>query len=122
MEVEEIECSPHEIILDVASLMRVMADKKGLALEVEYNGPIPNRIHSDPTRLRQILINLVGNAIKFTEDGTVRVVASLLRADSDSPELQFDVTDTGIGMSPTERSASMLDVTIIYPSRSVARN
>jgi len=99
MEVEQIECSPCQILSDVASLMRVRSSAKGLPLEIEYDGPIPQYIHSDPTRLRQILINLVGNAIKFTEAGKVRVLARLLDADSDEPKLKFDIVDTGIGMT-----------------------
>ena len=78
--------------------MRVRASAKGLPLEVQYSGPIPETIRCDPTRLRQILINLVANAIKFTEVGEVRVVVRLIEADSDNAKLQFDVIDTGIGM------------------------
>ena len=79
--------------------MRIRASAKGLALVIEYQGPIPQHIQSDPTRLRQILINLIGNAIKFTEVGEVRVVAQLLDAKSENPGMQFDISDTGIGMT-----------------------
>ena len=75
-------CSPCQIADEVVSLMRVRADAKSLSLQVEYRGPIPETIHTDPTRLRQILINLVGNAVKFTEPGGVRIVVRLL----DPPE------------------------------------
>lgn len=97
--VESTACSPSTIIAEVASLMRVRATGKGLTLEVEYNGALPEHIQSDPTRLRQILINLVGNAIKFTEVGGVRVVTSLQNAEQESPMLRVEVIDTGIGIS-----------------------
>ncbi len=99
LEIEHIQCSPCQIISEVVSLMRVPADAKNLPLEVEYDGPIPQSILSDPTRLRQILINLTGNAIKFTEVGEVRLVARLSDAQSDEPKIQFEVVDSGIGMT-----------------------
>src|SRR6267143_4219774 len=101
---EKIPCSPCRIICDLASIMRVKAGEKRLKLEVKIDGPIPQQIHSDPTRLRQILINLTGNAIKFTESGWVRLVVRLLNRDTESPQLCFEVTDSGIGMSPEQLS------------------
>ena len=85
--------------------MRVRALTKDLSLEVEYDGPIPQSIQTDPTRLRQILINLVGNAVKFTETGSVQLVVRLTAADGQPPKLQFDVIDTGIGMTAEDASA-----------------
>ena len=79
--------------------MRVRAAAKGLSLHVAFDGTIPDSIQSDPTRLRQILLNLVGNAVKFTKVGSVRLVVSLQEADANGPMLQFQVIDTGIGMS-----------------------
>ena len=99
LEVEHIQCSPCHILSEVASLMRVRATAKNLPLEIEYDGPIPHRIRSDPTRLRQILINLTSNAVKFTEVGKVRLVARLLGAECDDPTMQFKVVDSGIGMT-----------------------
>ena len=106
LDVEKISCSPAQVLSDVTILMSVRAKAKGLNLEVEYDGPIPSMIKSDPTRLRQILINLVGNAIKFTEVGSVRIVTRLCDANGSEPNLQFEVIDTGIGM--TEEQASHL--------------
>ncbi len=99
LEIEQIQCSPGQILSEVVSLMRVRAKAKGLPLEIEYDGPIPQTIESDPTRLRQILINLTGNAVKFTEVGKVRLVARLLDAKSDEPKMRFEVVDSGIGMT-----------------------
>ena len=82
--------------------MRGRADRKGLSLSIESEGPLPETILTDPTRLRQILVNLVGNAVKFTETGQVRVVTRLLHADGREPLLEFDVIDTGIGMTPAQ--------------------
>ena len=103
-EVERIACSPVELVHEVAALMKVRSAAKNLPLVVEYDGAIPKSIQCDPTRLRQILVNLVGNAIKFTEVGSVRlVVRSVLGGDTMS-RLQFDVIDTGIGMTPEQVS------------------
>ncbi len=99
LEVECIQCSPCQVLSEVVSLMRVPANSKNLSLEIQYDGPIPRSIQSDPTRLRQILINLTGNAVKFTEIGKVRLVARLLDAESDDPKMQFEVVDSGIGMT-----------------------
>jgi len=99
LDVERIQCSPCQVLSEVVSLMRVRATAKNLSLEIEYKRPIPESIQSDSTRLRQILINLIGNAIKFTEVGGVRLVACLLDADSDEAKMQFEVVDSGIGMT-----------------------
>jgi signal transduction histidine kinase/ActR/RegA family two-component response regulator len=101
MTIERIRCAPCQIIAEVASLMRVRADAKGLALEIKYRGAIPETIATDPTRLRQVLINVIGNAIKFTEVGGVRLLVELT-GDHEPPLLQFDVVDTGLGMSPAQ--------------------
>jgi PAS domain S-box-containing protein len=102
VEIEQIRFSPVQIMADLASLMRVRAASEGLSLEVEYDGVIPEFIQSDPTRLRQILINLVGNAIKFTQIGTVRLVVRLVHCENAETLLQFDVIDTGIGMTEAQ--------------------
>jgi CheY-like chemotaxis protein len=95
-------CSPRQIVSEVASLMRVPAATKNLSLDVDYIGPIPETIRSDRTRLRQILVNLIGNAIKFTEVGTVQLITRMLDADGDAPQIQFETIDTGIGMDTSE--------------------
>jgi signal transduction histidine kinase/DNA-binding NarL/FixJ family response regulator len=97
--VESIQTSPSQIVADVASLMRVRAVEKGLSFDIRYDGAIPETISSDPTRLRQILMNFVGNAIKFTERGGVRIVVRCEGSTGVSPRLVVDVIDTGIGMT-----------------------
>ncbi len=109
--VEKIPCSPSQIVADVASLMRVRAEAKGLPLNVRFDGAIPSTIESDPTRLRQILINLLGNAIKFTETGNVELVVRLLGGSGPSPWLQFEINDTGIGMNPSQLSKLFMPFT-----------
>ncbi|MFQ5699914.1 MAG: ATP-binding protein [Myxococcota bacterium] len=98
MTMECIPFSPLQLLLEVRSMMRVRAEEKGLMLDVDFATPIPSSVRGDPTRVRQILINLVGNAVKFSSAGTVRIVASL-RNEHGPPKLQFDVVDHGIGMS-----------------------
>jgi len=111
LDVERTTCSPVEVLADVASLMRVRARAKNIPLTLEYSGPIPAQIQSDSIRLRQILINLVGNAIKFTETGGVRVAACLVQSLGEPPRLRFDVIDTGIGMTPEQLTRLFLPFT-----------
>jgi signal transduction histidine kinase/ActR/RegA family two-component response regulator len=98
LDVECIPCSPRQLASDVITMVRERAEQKQLSLRLEFDGPFPARIESDPFRLRQVLINLVGNAIKFTSAGGVRLTLRFV-----SPaELQFDIVDTGIGMMPDQ--------------------
>ncbi|MGA2060116.1 MAG: ATP-binding protein [Thermoguttaceae bacterium] len=96
---EQAKCSPRELIEDVVSMMKVRADAKGLPLLVEFAGPIPQSIRTDPIRLRQILINLIGNAIKFTEEGHICIQMRFIQSEQNKPLLEYKIIDTGIGMS-----------------------
>lgn len=87
-----------QLLADVDVLARVRADEKNIPLRIEFDGKIPRTIHSDPTRLRQILINLIGNAIKFTEEGNVQVRVAVPQH-GPIGMLTVDVIDTGIGMT-----------------------
>ena len=99
MDIELVRCSPTQIIAEVMSLLQVRTQEKGIALSAEIMPPTPETIETDPTRLRQILLNLVGNAVKFTDEGGVRVIVKMATtAACDSPQLSFEVIDTGIGM------------------------
>lgn len=98
-EVEEERFDPARVIEDVRSIMDVRARENRLELTVEYDGKLPPVIQSDAKRIKQILINLVGNAIKFTREGRIRI-----RVWFEQPtyQLHFDIIDTGIGMSQTQ--------------------
>lgn len=98
MLVEQIETSPHEVLEGVAQLMRVKAEAKGIGLKIRRETPVPATITTDPTRLRQILVNLLGNAIKFTEQGEVCISMSF-KARGRGGVLRCEVRDTGIGMT-----------------------
>lgn len=102
LRVEKIPCALPSLLAEVAELMRIRAHAKKIALKVEYAGPIPRSIVTDPTRLRQILVNLLGNAVKFTEAGEVRMIASLADREAHDPKFVCDVIDTGIGMPSDE--------------------
>ncbi|MCC6671106.1 MAG: response regulator [Planctomycetes bacterium] len=108
---------PLDLLEEVRSSMSVRAAGKGLRLVVEPEFPLPARIESDPTRLRQILVNLVGNAIKFTEAGTVTVRVGLERGTT--PLLRVAVADTGIGMS--EEQLARLFQPFVQGDESTAR-
>ncbi|GAB4154058.1 MAG: hypothetical protein Fur0037_22770 [Planctomycetota bacterium] len=101
LSVETIACDPLRILEDVLSLMRVRAIGKDLQLCAETPTPVPSSVRSDPTRIRQILVNLVGNAIKFTESGSVTV--RLWHLPAPENRLRFQVVDTGIGMTREEQ-------------------
>jgi PAS domain S-box-containing protein len=105
MTVEKIAASPSQVINDVAALMKVRAMDKNLAFDVRYIGPIPQTIQTDPTRLRQILMNMIGNAIKFTHRGSIKLLVSMADAvEATYPRLRFDVIDTGVGMTPEQQA------------------
>ena len=96
---EQARCSPRELIEDVVSMMKLRASAKGLPLLLEYNGPIPQTIRTDPVRMRQILVNLTGNAVKFTEEGHICIQVRLVDDEKKKALLECRITDTGIGMS-----------------------
>lgn len=98
MSMERIETETQRLVTDVLGTLRVRAEAKGLSLESVYQTEVPETITTDPMRARQILLNLVGNAIKFTEEGSVVVALRTLR-DGERTRLVIEVTDTGIGLS-----------------------
>lgn len=95
MEVKIEECSPHQIISQVISIMHSPAQEKGLMLKYNWHGPIATTIRTDPERFRQILINIIGNSIKFTDQGSVHVDVRLKEIDE---LVEVEVIDTGIGI------------------------
>ncbi len=101
MELAPERVSPESIIADVISLLEMRAREKNIVLSAEVSGDIPETIQTDPVRLRQILLNLLGNAIKFTEVGSVRLLA---RSDCGRQRMIFDIIDTGIGIQTEQLS------------------
>ena len=102
MDIEEIDFDPTSLMRDVWRSFHVTAKSKGLELKVDISPEMPGYLRGDPTRLRQILSNLVSNALKFTEDGSVRLAAQF----DETYRVHFSVTDTGIGI-PTEAQKSL---------------
>lgn len=100
MTVEAIPTDPVQIVEDVVSLMSVRAKLKGIALERSYESSLPRLIQSDPLRLKQILVNLVGNAVKFTEQGRVFIRVQFDPISENQGWIRFEVQDTGVGMTP----------------------
>ncbi len=107
MEIESTDWSPFSVLEEVRSLMGVKAHQKGIELKVSADGPLPEFIRGDPSRTKQILFNLVGNAIKFTEKGGVHLTARF-ETDEAPGRLILDVEDSGIGMS-AEHAARLFE-------------
>ena len=101
LEVERTDCDVHAIISEVVAVLGVKAEEKAIGLTYVSDSPIPATMPCDPTRLRQIVTNIVGNALKFTSDGGVTIATRMDAATRSTPAmLHIDVTDTGIGMKP----------------------
>ena len=97
-ELEQIDCNPYKVIQEVVKVLQVKAGEKGIALQLRIEGSVPERISSDPGRIRQITTNLIGNAIKFTDKGRVDVRVSVQNA-GDGIGFNIDIIDTGVGMN-----------------------
>ena len=102
MTIERLAASPCRVVGDVVSLMRLRAAEAGLTLDVIYSTAIPSTVQSDPTRMRQVLMNLISNAIKFTPRGGVTVDVSIRPNEDLKPLLRISVTDTGVGMTQAQ--------------------
>jgi len=99
LELESIPFDLPKVVHATATLLAVRAREKHLELTVDVPPDVPQMVRGDPTRVRQVLMNLIGNAIKFTEEGEVDVSASVIQRDGDRAAVQFRVRDTGIGIS-----------------------
>ncbi len=99
LEVESVSVNPCLVLLDVEELLRERATSKSVGISSSIKSPIPCEVLSDPVRFKQIITNLVGNAIKFTEKGEVSLVAEY---DEHGQTLSVHVSDTGIGMTPDQ--------------------
>ena len=107
LELEQVRCSPHAIIAEIVSVLRVKALEKKLTLDYHWRSGVPETICYRSARFRQLLMNLVGNAVKFTESGKVQIVAELVQDKSD-PRLVIEVIDTGVGIS-TDKFEAIFD-------------
>jgi polar amino acid transport system substrate-binding protein len=96
MTVESVDLAPRHLIEDAIHALAGRAAEKGIALRAEIDPKLPAAIRSDPLRMRQVLLNLLGNAIKFTRAGSVTLNVSV----APGSMLRFEVSDTGVGMSP----------------------
>ena len=106
LDTEIVDCSLGQLLNSIESLMKPQAEGKGLEFKIVESSGLPAKIRTDSVRVRQCLINLVNNAIKFTERGHVYVNASLQEVNdkgSPKPYIRFDVEDTGIGLSADEQ-------------------
>jgi signal transduction histidine kinase/ActR/RegA family two-component response regulator len=99
MELSRVCCDPSKMVGDTAALFAESASRKGLRLEAEWHGDASARYLSDNNRIRQMLSNLVNNAIKFTATGFVRIDACETAHDKEEAELEFSVSDSGMGIT-----------------------
>ena len=120
LEVDVGPCDMIATIADVASLMRVRAEQHNTSLSVTYRGEIPKSIRTDATRVRQALVNLVGNAVKFTEAGSVQMAVTFLPDwHPGTPAVRVDVVDTGVGIG--EDKISRLFEPFVQEDNSMSR-
>ena len=106
LELEELMVCPTQLVRHTARSLEQLAQTKGVSLRVENDPTLPDLVWVDPVRVRQVLTNLIGNAIKFTEDGTISVKTQLLSSqEPGSVMMQLSVTDTGIGFDSSRAEA-----------------
>ena len=105
MEVETVGFLVHDVVFDAVRVLVISAHRKGLELVIDIRPEVPEKLLGDPTRLRQVIINLVGNAIKFTEKGEVVVTVSVQAQPEGRDELLVSVRDTGIGVAQNKQQA-----------------
>ena len=104
LELKQAAFDPHALVHEIVTLFAEPAHAKQLTIESRWHGPAGRRYEGDAVRLRQMLSNLLCNAIKFTERGSIRISADEISADGDEARLEFCVTDSGIGISPVQQA------------------
>jgi signal transduction histidine kinase/CheY-like chemotaxis protein/HPt (histidine-containing phosphotransfer) domain-containing protein len=97
--IESVSFSLKQILKNVVTLLRFKAIEKGIDIRFDFTENVPEHLIGDPTRLTQVLMNLAGNAVKFTEKGSVQIVCRNVELEGDCVKMAFDVIDTGIGIS-----------------------
>ena len=103
LEIEEIVFEPRQVLEDVGDLLTFRANEKDLEFNLLVEPGVPDQLYGDPTRLRQIIVNLLGNAFKFTDQGTITISVSLKASDDESCLLLFKVSDSGMGISKEQQ-------------------
>ncbi|MFT3858309.1 MAG: ATP-binding protein [Aquabacterium sp.] len=98
LELEQVRFAAHSVVQEVVRVLGVRAHEKGIGLRMNLPDALPATIQADPGRLRQIITNIVGNAIKFTQQGEVVITVKLGNAGNGEPRLRIDVQDTGVGI------------------------
>src|SRR5213596_2601021 len=104
LRLESIPFDLPKLVHSTVSLLAVRAREKRLELVVDVPRDLPHMVRGDPTRLRQVLTNLIGNAIKFTDAGEVIVCVALVGTRDGRADVRFSVRDTGIGIAPEQRA------------------
>ena len=102
LDIEIASVSLFRLLSEVESIVQGQARRKGLELSVEHSFPLPETVSTDSLRLKQVLLNLCGNAIKFTDKGKIRIITAFDRTDS---VLRLSVIDTGIGMTQAQQES-----------------
>ncbi len=102
MTVQSVPCELAEVIEDVAAMLRVRAHEKGLRLDCHIAPRLRAPMLSDPTKLRQVLVNVIGNAVKFTDRGTIAVNAFVTADSTDAIAVEIDIADTGPGIASAD--------------------
>ncbi len=116
LDLENEPFSVYEVLSAVDDLFRLQAEQKGLAFALTVAPNVPAAVYGDAMRLRQILVNLTGNAIKFTEQGHVDVDVALCATEGNAQWLRFSVSDTGIGVGPEAQKTLFTPFTQADPS------
>ena len=98
MELEAVDFDLRATVRDVVALLEPRALEKGVDLRIDVAAEVPGTLRGDPVRLGQVLTNLLGNAVKFTDEGLVLLAVRVLEDDGDAVELEFEIEDTGIGV------------------------
>ncbi len=108
IEIEYINFNIKQLLVDIQNTLREIAQKNNNKFTLDIDPAIPEMILGDPTKLSQIFINLINNALKFTKDGEIHVIAKLVESGEDYSRINFAVSDTGIGI-PEEKQESIFD-------------
>ncbi|MGC3980168.1 MAG: response regulator [Steroidobacteraceae bacterium] len=102
LDIETVDLDLRDVVEQVGQLLALQADRKGLEFIIRMMGGVPEFLRGDPTRLRQVLINLTGNALKFTQQGEVVITVTTVEDHAEQATLKFEISDTGIGISPAQ--------------------